>query len=175
VIIGVSITLVGSSFTAYARVFGSRLCQGTAIVSFLSAWWLLIANLLTYTGQVWIYYEPPSYPYWRIGPLFYPYATILVIGLALLGVTLLLWPSALIATRHLTRQRTLAIASGVLFLIAAHMILLPLPFNAISLLSSSFYWPSIIYYSYGPILVACLVEPASILSAILTYRFRTPK
>lgn len=177
VLLGISMTLVGIAFMAYARVFGSQLCQGTAIVSLLSAWWLPIASFLGLTGWVW---GPGYYPWydlvWQHGPLYYPYTVILLTGLALQGVTLLLWPTALIATRHLTRQRAFSVASGVLFLIAAHMIILPLPFNAIAMLSSSgYYYLSYFTSYYGIISVACVVEPACILGAILMYRSRTPK
>jgi len=177
VLLGISMTLVGIAFYAYARVFGSPLCQGTAIVSLVSAWWLPIASFVGLTGQVWgvdIYRYYPSG--WGQGPLYYPYTLLLLTGLALQGVTMLLWPSALIATRHLTRQRALAVASGVLFLIAAHMIILPLPFNAITMLSpGSYYYLQYFASYYGIISVACVVEPACILGAILMYRSRTPK
>lgn len=175
VLTGISMTLVGIAFHAYARTFESQLCQATAIVSFVSGWWLPIASFLELTGLVWgpdIYWH---YQYRVPGPLYYPYTAVLLTGLALQGVTLLLWPSALIATRHLTRQRALAIASGVLFFIAAHMILLSLPFNAVMMLNATpYYYP---FYStyYGIILLACLLEPACILGAILIYRFRSPK
>jgi len=177
VLVGISMTLVGIAFMAYARVFGSQLCQGTAIVSLLSAWWLPIASFLGLTGWVW---GPGYYPWydlvWQHGPLYYPYTVILLTGLALQGVTLLLWPSALIATRHLTRQRAFSVACGVLFLIAAHMIILPLPFNAVAMLSpSGYYYLQYFASYYGIISVACVVEPACILGAILMYRSRPPK
>jgi hypothetical protein len=176
VLLGLSTTLVGIAFMAYARVFRSRLCQGTAIVSLLSAWWLPIASFLGLTGWVWDPAYIIWYDRWEQGPLYYPYAVIVLTGLALQGVTLLLWSSAFIATRRLTRQRALSVASGVLFLIAAHMILLPLPFTAIGMLSSgSYYYLPYFTSYYGIIPLACVVEAACILGAIVMYRLMGSK
>jgi hypothetical protein len=172
VLTGTSMTLVGIAFYACARLFQSRLCQATAVVSLISAWWLPVAGFLQFTGLVW---EPDIlavFPYVSFGSLFYPYWAVVVVGLTLEGVTLLLWPSALIATREMTGQGTLAVSSGVLFVIAAHVILLSLPFNAMSM----FYWSPLYYIYYptfsGVLLLAWFLEPASILGAILMYRCR---
>jgi len=174
VLIGVSVTLSGYAFAAYARAFASWICRATAVVSFLSAWWLPIANFLQFTGLVWVP-APFFYDYniWTSGPLYPLYSTLQVIGITMLGVTLLLWPSALVITRHLLRQQHTAVAAAILFATAAHVVLLPLPFSAIFLFT---HYPYFAYYFYPLFLiVACLVEPACILSAILLYRSRSPK
>jgi len=179
---GISITLVGIAFSAFARVTGSRLCQGTAIMSFVSAYWLPAASVLELSGQVWRFAFsdlPPYWEGWLPASLYYPYIAIVMTGLLLEGVTLLLWPSAFIATSNITRQRALAIASAVFFFIAAHTILLSLPFNVITMWNPApIFYPSYssLYYSlYGVLLLASLLEPACILGAILIYRFRGSK
>jgi len=174
VLIGTSVALSGYAFAAYARAFASRVCHATAVVSFLSAWWLPIANFLQFTGLVWVP-ASTSYDYiiWTVGPLYPLYSTLQFIGVTMLGVTLLLWPSALVVTRHRLRQQHSAVAAAVLFATAAHVVLLPLPFSVVFWFTHYPYFA----YSFYPLflVVACLVEPACILSAILLYRSRSPK
>jgi hypothetical protein len=173
VLLGISVSLSGYAFTAYARAFVSRVCRATAVVSLLSAWWLPIANFLQFTGLVWvpaIIYD--DYVVWTSGPLYLHYAILQFVGVALLGTTMLLWSSALALTRHLLHQQRIAIAATVLFVAAAHAVLLPLPFSAMVLFGPYPYFA----YAFYPLflLVACLVEPACILSAILLHRSRSP-
>ncbi len=177
-LIGTSITLVGGTFYHYRGSYGSRMSLAAGICSYIFAWWLLIADLLQYTGLVWVQQTDPYifYSYWVPGPLGIHYTVLQLIANALLAVTFVLWASAMVVTRHYTRQSSVAIAAAVLFLIPAHIILLTLPYSIVALITSFGYSYGYIYiYSFMSIFspfLSALIEPACILGAILFYRSR---
>jgi len=174
---GLGVSLGGCSFAAYRRILGPEFLDVITGASLFSAWWLFIANLLEYTGLVWVpgivHY---SFTYWMRGPFYGQYVALRIFGLAMLGLTLLLWAVGVLATRHLYRRRYEAIAAAVLFVMAGLVLLLPLPAVAAAILDIS----SSIFLSSGYVIAvffagACLVAPACVLNFTLMRELESPK
>ncbi|MFX1562096.1 MAG: B-box zinc finger protein [Promethearchaeota archaeon] len=171
-IFGVGMTLVGFAFHGYRSQFGSRTSLVAGTLSFVSAWWLLIADLLQYTGLVWTSYNPWYYYEYSPGPLHLVWYNLHLIGLILYCTTLILWSASILETRRLTRQNRLSMWSAILFLVAVHLILIQLPFYSQLLIYYSFYILSPYLFTLF-IIPACFVESACIIAAILFNRSRT--
>lgn len=161
------ITLCGFAFDEFKNYFNYSWGFYVGILTILSPWWLLIGDLLVYTGLVFI--PDPAYPYRTIpGPLAPAYNIMQIVGSIFLGVIFILWPAVLLSVRKKLRSRPLTITASVFFLITAHILLLQIPFMASSMMSPYYFLilPTLNYYH------AISIEPAAIITAVIINRLR---
>ncbi|MFW9831304.1 MAG: hypothetical protein ACFFD8_05975 [Candidatus Thorarchaeota archaeon] len=170
-LIGLGITLTAFAFIAIWSHYNSKLGIVTAVSSFIFGWWLFATDLLLYTGLV---VSPPAYYIWWAltpGPLYPLYLVHFILGWILTAASFLLWAATLIHNRRAVGESKLAFRTSLLFLISSHLILIQLPFLALSLripyvLAYTPYWYTLFIPS------AFLLEPSCILLAILLNRYR---
>ena len=171
-IIAVGITLCGFAFDEFKNYFNFRWGFIVGIYTILSPWMMVIGDLLLYTELVYVQDPMNS---WRLlpGPLGPLYFVISTVGTVLIGVLLILWAATLLSVRKFTGSSKLNLSASILLLICAHFILLLIPMQIPMFLY--------IYYPHGAYLFgglftayqAFLIEPATILIAIIFYRLRT--
>ncbi|MFX1318733.1 MAG: hypothetical protein ACFE9D_09640 [Promethearchaeota archaeon] len=164
VVIALSITITGIAFFGYFQYFRSIYALSVSLLSLLSGWLLVLADLALYHPEVLsLTYNP--------GPLFPLYFISTIIGYLLLAVTFINWGILFIRTRKYVPTSTLSLLAGIAFILAAHVIILyqiPLFLSV----SSTYYLFSIFLSSFNAVFQLVCIEPAAILSIIIFYRLR---
>lgn len=165
--LALGMALSGFAFLGLQRHFGIGQGFAAAVSSFLFAWWPVTADLLKYTGLVL------SDPYRTLlflfpGPLYSAYVTLQAFGLTMIVVTLILWARALLAVRHPSRQDSAPMNACVLIIIAVLFTIFLLPIDLSSRVLYSLIFAPVEFFIF--FVLALLLEPASLLIALLLYR-----
>lgn len=169
VVIALSISIAGIAFFGYFQYFRSYFALSVSLLSLLSGWLLVLADLALYHPDVITF--SLSYPPYTPGPLFPLYVISTSVGYLLLAVTFITWGILLIYTRKYVPASTLSLVSGICFLLAAHVILL---YQIPLLLSvgSAYYLIPFFLSPFNTVFQLICVEPAAILSIVIFYRLR---
>jgi len=168
VLVAVGIGLSAFAWSEFKYYFNFRWAFNIVLVTLLTPWWGVLAELLIFSGLVFI----DTMPYGYLGPgLLAPVFTNLVMVSSLcFGILMLLWAIALLYVRKNSRSPKLTLGSSIIYIILAHMALLILGL----FLPSLFFSPSIIIgYGIYAIIPAIIIEVGVILNAVFFYRLAT--
>lgn len=162
-VIAVGVSLCGFAFDEFKNYFNYRGGFYISLLTILSPWMRLFSNLLLYTGLVYVQVPPSSYL--SNGPLYYLFSGLSRVGTLLFGVLMIIWPIALLSVRKHSQSRSLTTAASVLFLLAAHYVLIWSP------IFGWFFFPIIVGIS-DSLIIAILIEPAAVITAVIFSRLR---
>jgi len=165
VLVAVGICLSAFAWFEFKYYFSFRWAFYFALFTLLTPWWGVLAELLVYSGLVYVETQP--YSYWGPGPLAPIFSNLVLVNSICFGILMLLWAVALLYVRKNSGSPKLTLGASILYLILAHMILLTIPLLL----------PSIIYYStpvilvgYYSIIPSVIIEIGVILNAVFFYR-----
>jgi hypothetical protein len=165
VLIAIGICLSAFAWYEFKHYFNFRWAFFVALFTLLVPWWGVIADLLLYSGLVYV--ETGPYGAWGPGPLAMPFNTLILVSNTLFGILMILWGVSLIYIRKNSQSHKLTLGAGIIFIILAHMTLLVIPILLQMVLISSY---PLLLYGYYSLLPAIILEIGVILTAIFYYR-----
>lgn len=170
VLVAVGICLSAFAWFEFRFYFNFRWAVFVGFFTLLAPWWGVLAELLIYSGLVFVETQP--YGYWGSGPLGLAFSYLFLISTILFGILMILWAFVLLYVRKNSRSPKLTLGSGIIYIIQAHMTLLIIP---IFTQSTSFLYPMnflypILLYGYYSIVPAIIIEIGVILNAVFFYR-----
>ncbi|MFX0078888.1 MAG: hypothetical protein ACFE8O_06555 [Candidatus Hermodarchaeota archaeon] len=165
VLVAVGICLSAFAWFEFKYYFNFRWAFYFALFTLFTPWWGILAELLIYSGLVYV--ETPPYGYWEPGPLAPIFSNLVLVSSICLGILLLLWAIALLYVRKNSRSPKLTLGASILFIIQAHMILLTIPLIFSYILGASVY---VLFAGYYFIPSAIIIEIGVILTGVFFYR-----
>ena len=165
VLVALGIGLSAFAWFEFKHYFNFRWAFYFALFTLLTPWWGVLAELLTYSGLVYV--ASPPYGYWEPGPLSPVFNNLVLVSSACLGILMLLWAASLLYVRKNSQSPKLTLGTSIIYLVLAHMILLIIPLYIPSFM---FYPPMMLYAGAYFIIPATIIEVGVILNAIFFYR-----
>ena len=168
--VGAAFVAVGIGLSAFAwnefkYYFTFRWAFYIALVTLLTPWWGVLAELLIFSGLVFV--ETGPYGYLGPGPLSPIFTNLVLISNLCFGILMLLWAIALLYIRKNSRAPKLTLGSSIIYIILAHMALLTL-----GLFLPSYIMVPVVGIGYGmySIIPSIIIEVGVILNAVFFYR-----
>jgi len=165
VLVAVGIGLSAFAWNEFKYYFSFRWAFFIALVTLLTPWWGVLAEILIFSGLVFV--ETGPYGFLGPGPLAPVFNNLVMVSSLCLGILMLLWAIVLLYVRKNSRAPKLTLGSSIIYIILAHLALLTLGL----FLPSLIFYPSFgIIYGIYAIIPAIIIEAGVILNAVFFYR-----
>lgn len=165
ILVAIGIFLSAFAWFEFKHYFNFRWAFYFALFTLLTPWWGILAELLIYSGLVYVETQP--YGYWGPGPLAPIFNILVLVSSILFGILMLLWAVTLLSVRKNSQSPKLTLGASILYIILAHMFLLTQAFA----ISPLFYMPGwMLFVGYYFLPSAIIIEIGVILNAIFFYR-----